>query len=479
MKSVVVVGAGFAGLSAAIELARAGTRVTVVERSGAAGGRAQRLVVPAGYTFDTGPTLLVMTDVLRAVLGERAYAALELARIEPGYRVGWPDGEHFAMHSNLAAFLDEMSRFEGFARRSRALAYLATVHEQYAQARRKILEVDHTPASFAATLLRPGRFAPWALGSLPRFARGYFRSDRIVQALTFQSLYLGTTPLRAPAMYAMLAVEEVVGGIWYLRGGVAALVDALEAYARSLGVEFAFDTRAERVLDDGRLAHGLRCDRAELHADGVVVTADREPALATLFNDAPRARRRLRYGHSAMVWYLGIEGAVNLPHHSIMLPHDPWATYAQLDRGSLPKEPLVYACSPSRTDPSLAPPGHAVLTLLTPVPNTAAVPAFDEDALFARVLARVERETGALGTRIRHRAARGPRGFAAELGLAHGAAFGPDHTLDQMSVMRPSIRHPRLRNVVFAGSGTHPGSGIPMVLISGRLAARRLLEAPA
>lgn len=476
MKSVIVVGAGFAGLSAAIELARRDVRVMVVEASSTPGGRAQRLRGD-GYTFDAGPTLLVMTDVLRSVLGHAPFDALQLQRLEPGYRVSWPDGERFEMSSNLARFLEETARFEGPARSSNALAYLAAVHEQYVEARAKILEIDHTPLSFLTTLLQPGRFAPWSLRPLQHFTRKYFRSDRVVQALTFQPLYLGTSPLRAPGVYAMLAVEEIVGGVWYARGGTGAVVDALEARAQALGVTFAYDAPVRAIVEERGRARGVRCDEGELRADGVVVTADREPAMRALFADPPRMRRALRYGHSAVVWYLGVEGAVDLPHHSVFLPSDARGAYEALDRTEVPPDPLVYACHPSISDDSLAPRGHSIVTLLAPVPNAAALPELDEAALFSRVLARVERETGALRDRIRFSASRGPRTFASQLQLARGAAFGPDHTLDQMAVLRPSIRHPRIGNVVFAGSGTHPGSGVPMVLISGRLAARRLVEA--
>ncbi|HZP65338.1 MAG TPA: phytoene desaturase family protein [Rudaea sp.] len=477
MKSVIVVGAGFAGLSAAIELARRSVQVTVVESQSSPGGRAQRLLAANGYTFDAGPTLLVMTDVLRSVLGPDAFAGLSLERLEPGYSVSWPDGERFEMSSNLARFLEEIARFEGFDRRSPALEYLAAVHEQYLQARAKILDVDHTPLSFLAMLLRPGRFAPWSLRPLLRVARKHFRSDRVVQALTFQPLYLGTSPLRAPGVYAMLAVEEIVGGVWYARGGTGAVVEALETQARALGVTFAYDAPARAVVEERGRARGVRCDAGELRADGVVVTADREPAMRALFAEPPRMRRKVRYGHSAVVWYLGIEGSVELPHHSMLLPADAWSAYAALDRGEVPAEPLVYACNPSISDNSRAPAGHSVLTLLAPVPNASALPRLNEEALFARVLARVEREAGPLRKRIRYAGSRGPHAFASQLQLARGAAFGPDHTLDQMAVLRPSIRHPRIGNVVFAGSGTHPGSGVPMVLISGRLAAQRLLEA--
>jgi phytoene desaturase len=387
----------------------------------------------------------------------------------------WPDGERLDVSSNLADFLEEVAKFEGPLRNAQTLRYLARVHDLYRRSRSNILDVDHTVGSFVRMLLAPGRFSPWAMGKLRRFARRHFRSSRVVDALTFQPLYLGTSPRRAPALYAMLAVEEIVGGIWYCAGGTAAVIDALVGECRALDVRFQFGRVVREVCVRNGRARAVACDEATIDADGIVVTADREMAATTMF--APvRAARPVRYGHSAMVWYAGVRKPVDLPHHTIVLPVEPWREYERLDAGRLPAEPLVYICNASVNDPSAAPPGHSALLLLAPVPNARALPVFDESAFFDRVLTSVERHAGALRSDIAFVQTRGPREFAHDLRLTQGAAFGPDHTLDQMGAFRPPIRS-RYANVVFAGSGTHPGSGVPMVLLSGRLAARRLSEA--
>jgi phytoene desaturase len=475
VKSVAVIGAGFAGLSAALELARRGVRATVIDALPSAGGRAQRLEFE-GYRFDAGPTLLVMTDVLRTTLGNDAFERLELRRLSPGYRVFWPDGEHFDMSSNLAEFLEQTTRFEGTLRNAEAVRYLARVHDLYLRSRANILDVDHTVGSFVRTLLAPGRFSPWAAGRLRAFVRRSFASPRVVDALTFQPLYLGTSPRRAPALYSMLAVEEVVGGIWYCPGGTAAVVDALVSRCEAAGVRFSFGREVEEIRVSGGRARTLICPDARIDVDGVVVTADRETAMTTLFA-RKRPARSPRYGHSAMVWYVGLRKRLELPHHSVMLPSDPWREYERLDSACIPNEPLVYACNAAVDDASIAPPGHSALLLLAPVPNTRALPAFEETALFDKVISRLERHAGPIRPEIALVRARGPREFRSDLRLTHGAAFGPDHTLDQMGAFRPPIRHARYDNVVFAGSGTHPGSGVPMVMLSGRMAATRLAGA--
>ncbi len=474
-KSAIVVGAGFAGLSAALELGRAGVQVTVLEALSSAGGRAQRRT-ENGYTFDLGPTLIVMTDVLKRTLGDESFARLALSRIEPGYEIRWPDGQRFALHSDIALLVAEFARFEGPMRASHALRYLADVHEAFTDAQSRILERDHTVASFLRTIITPGRMRPWIFGNLRAFTQRYFTHPRTVEALTFQSLYLGTSPLRAPALYALLPVSEAVGGVWYAPGGTGAIVAACVDACKQLGVRFVFNARVDRI-DATNKGVSIFADDERYDADAVVVTADREPAMRQLFGaQAPPRERRMRYGHSAAVWYVGVRRAIDLPHHTVFLPQNPWQAYAALDAGRQLDDPMVYVCNPRVSDATVAPAGHSALLVLTPVPNRSNGPELDTHALRERVLQRLEREVGPLRDAIAVERFRGPKEFAEELGLLHGAAFGPDHTLDQMTAFRPSIAHPHYRNVVFAGSGTRPGSGVPMVLISGRLAAQRLLQ---
>lgn len=471
MKSVVI-GAGLAGLSAALHLARAGREVTLYEASDRAGGRAQQFEA-GGYRFDMGPTLLVMTDVLRAALGETAFSELRLQRLEPGYEVRWSGGDRLELHSDIALMLAEAARYErGNARGF--LAYLARVHDAFLRARANVLEVDHTYASFARMMLRRERPPTWVLGALRAFTQRYVRHPRLVQALTFQSLYLGTSPLRAPAMYALLPVEEMVGGVWFAPGGTGAVVAAFVSEVQRAGARIVYGAAVSALHRDGE-SLAVTCNGERVRFDEAVIAMDRQPSFALFNGDAPNTREP-RYGHSAYVWYLGVERPLELGHHTVLLPDDPWRAYAQLDAGRIPDEPMAYVCNPAASDAAFAPPGARALLVLAPVPNRKALPRFDEDALRDRVLCALERICGPVRDAIVFERRRGPREFERELGLQYGAAFGPDHTLDQMGPFRPSIAHPHLRNVVFAGSGTRPGSGVPMVVMSGRLAAERLLR---
>ncbi|MDQ2680895.1 MAG: NAD(P)/FAD-dependent oxidoreductase, partial [Candidatus Eremiobacteraeota bacterium] len=279
----------------------------------------------------------------------------------------------------------------------------------------------------------------------------------------------------APAVYALLPVVEMVGGIWYAAGGTAAIVDALVASCIAAGVRMHFSSRIERVVVFDRRARGIVVRGKTKPTDGVIIASDREPALTSLLHERPK-KSRLRYGHSALVTYLGIEGAVDLPHHTVMLPNDPWRSYAELERGIVPESPAFYVCNPVVTDAGCAPRGFSSISMLVPVPNRAAAEHLDERAVFGRALTVLEGHVGKISDRIAYSRTIGPAAFENDFGLARGAAFGPDHALSQMGPLRPSIAYRGARNVAFAGSGTRPGSGVPLVLISGRLAAQHIVK---
>ena len=441
VKSALVVGAGFAGLSAALHLARAGIAVEVLEATDHPGGRAQAWR-SGEFHFDLGPTLVRMPDVLEKALGAERFAALELMRLEPGYEVRWPDGERFSMHSDIALSLAEFERIEPGVS-PRALDYFTRVHGAYREARAHIFEGE---------------------GTLRRFTEQFFRQPRLVEALTFQSLFLGTSPLRAPAISAYLPVVEATEGLWFAPGGMASIVDGFVDAGRASGVVFSYGRRVESIERSSSGAWRAATAEKSYEADAVVVALDREPAHALLGARPPQIEA-MRYGHSALCLYLGVRRRVDLPYHSIFLPSDPWRAYAQLDSGHLPDEPPIYAHNPVARDASAAPSDGSALFVLAPVPNLLALREEEIAAFRKRIFERLEREVGELREFIEVERMRGPAEWASELGLVHGAAFGPDRGLDRDA---PGL--------AFAGSGTRPGSGVPMVVASGRLAAEHLLQ---
>jgi phytoene desaturase len=488
MRSVLVIGAGIGGLAVAARLAKAGHHVTVVEKNSRPGGRTATLNMH-GYRFDTGPTLFLMPAVFAETyrdLGERIEDHLDLIRLDPTYRIHFHDGSSLDLTSDLVQMRERLDAMEpgSFAR------FLSFMTEGY---RHYTLSLQHfvgrnfrSYAEYFSPSNLPLLFQLKALQKhAPNVAR-YFHDRRLRAAFSFQNMYLGVSPFDAPATYSLLQYAELGEGVWYPRGGMYRVIESLAAIAAGLGVRFHYNAPVSHIEVDGRRATGVTLDNGErLPADLVIANADLPYVYARLLPDAGAARRleRMRYTSSALMFYWGVTGerSAALLHHNLFLAdHLYRESFDQIFRDlTLPQEPSIYINAASRTDPSVAPSGGDAILALVPVGHINSRSPQDWDALRERArdaaLARLE----ALGVhnvrrRIIHEAVLGPREYERDLNLAKGAAFGLSHDFWQVGYLRPRNRHARYRNLYFVGASTHPGTGLPIVLLSARLAAERI-----
>lgn len=478
-----VVGAGVGGLAAAIRLARLGLRVTVLERHGAPGGRAG-LWEADGFRFDTGPSLVLMVDQWRELFqaaGRRLEDYVALARLDPAYRIHYPDGSTLEVTSRLAELVRNVERIEPGVGGD-FLRFLARAGALYQSGLQFVSRPMHARAAMfgwrsARLLLGSG-----SLGDLRRLVGRYVRDERLRQALTFQSLYLGLSPYRSLAVYSLLAYAEIAGGVHYPAGGVHALPRALERLARELGVELRYGAEVTRLEPDGgRVAAARLAGGDRVPADLVVVNADLPYAYQTLLGEPYPGVERLEFSCSTVLLFLGVRRRYpGLLHHNLVVPQAMREACTDIfERRRVPDDPPFYLCARSRTDPTAAPPGCENLVVLVPVPSQdPARPidwAVEGPRVEALMLERLERF--GLADLRRHLAAKRlltPADYTAAFGNLRGEAFGLAHGFRQIGYFRPHNRHPRLRNLYFAGQSTHPGCGLPMVLISARLAVDRL-----
>lgn len=488
---VAIIGGGVGGLATAIRLQAAGYQVTVLERNATVGGRANRWDA-GGFRFDTGPTLLLMPDVyheLFAAAGRRLSDYLDLIKVEPNYRIHFAGGVSFDASSDLAAMGRAIDKIEPGAGQ-RLPAFIRDAGYKYRIARERFIGRNFTnPFQFATPrnlveLIRTG-----ALRDLFGQAGRFFDDERLRLAFTFQTMYLGISPLRAPAIYALLPYTELAEGIWFPRGGIYELIVAMRRLAEELGAEVR--TNAEvAALDifNGRV-HSVGLASGEtIAADLVVANADLPYAYRTLVPEQLRpdfSDRRLanmRYTASAYMLYLGANRRYEqLLHHNVFFSGDYRANFdAIFDTRTLPDQPSLYVNVPSRTDPSLAPPGHDQLYVLVPVPHlqgSAIDWRRDEPAFRQLVLDRLE----ALGlTDLRRHLvverAFTPLDWRDTYNLEHGAAFGLGHDFRQVGYLRPGNRAKRVRNLYFAGASTVPGTGVPLVILGSKLTAERIVH---
>lgn len=489
VKSVVVVGAGLGGLAVAVRLAARGLRVIVCEKNERVGGKVN-IRRAAGYSFDTGASLLTMRHVVEdlfASAGRRLEDYLTLEPLDPICRYTWPDGATFDASADLAHTEAEIGRLApgdvaGFRR------FLDDAKRKYEVAERTFLAhaLNDLPR-----LLRP-RFArdlavvsSWR--TLDAHVRRHFCSPRLRQLFDRFATYNGSSPYRAPSVFSLISYAEFGLGAWYVRGGMYELPRALMQLAAELGVELRTGAEVERiVVEDGGARGVILRGGEERRADAVVVNADATNAYLNLLGDEARVermRRRLARREPSLSGFVILLGVARryeqLAHHNIFFSSDYSAEFRALfDARRLAEDPTIYVCAASRTDSTQAPAGHENLFVLINAPATSERTRWDEERQAYRNLVVGKLEgfgLEGLSRAVEHEESITPEDFERTY-LAHrGALYGASSNTLSSALLRPANRSRHIRRLYFAGGTTHPGGGIPLVLLSGRMVAEMVL----
>ncbi|MFJ2435766.1 phytoene desaturase [Streptomyces anulatus] len=479
---VVVVGAGLAGLAAALHLLGAGRRVTVVEREGVPGGRAG-LLESGGFRIDTGPTVLTMPDLVEeafAAVGERMTDRLELIRLDPAYRARFADGSQLDVHTDGAAMEAAVEEFAG-ARQAVGYRRLRIWLERlYRVQMHRFIDTNFdSPLQLA----HPDLVRLAALGGFGRLdARiGHFVSDeRLRRVFSFQALYAGVPPARALAAYAVIAYMDTVAGVYFPRGGMHALPRAMADAAAYAGASLRYGQSVTRLERSGDRVTAVVTDQERIPCDAVVLTPDL-PISYRVLGRSPHRPLPLRHSPSAVILHAGTDRTwPELAHHTISFGAAWKSTFHELTRtGKLMSDPSLLITRPTASDASLAPPGRHLHYVLAPCPNTEVGPGVREwrelgpryrDELLAEL---ERREMPGLGAAIEEEGLVTPADWTAQ-GHAAGTPFSVAHTFPQTGPFRPRNLVRGTVNAVLAGCGTTPGVGVPTVLISGKLAAERI-----
>ena len=476
---VVIVGAGLGGLSVAMRLAGTGRSVTVIERETVPGGRAG-IWEEQGHRFDTGPTVLTMPNLIEDAfdcVGERMSDWLELEPVVPLYRAFYPDGSRLDVHSDADQMAAEIE--------NRISPAEAANYRRFTQYVSKLFRLEmndfidrNIDSPFG--LLTPNLARLVAAGGFRRLAPkvGQFLKDpRTQRVFSFQSMYAGLSPFDALAIYAVIAYMDSVGGVFYPRGGMHRVPAALAAAAEKHGVAFRFGQRAIKVETRGNRASAVITESGErIAADVVVLNPDLPVAYRDLLGQQPWSVRRLKYSPSCVLLLAGSTASyTQAAHHNIHFGRSWRRVFDELiTQRKLMSDPSFFVTNSTRSDPGLAPAGRENYYVLFPVPNSEAGIDWRREAPRFRDAMLATMETS------------GYRGFSdsislerlttpqdwENLGMERGAPFASSHSFTQTGPFRP--RNIWGENVVFTGSGTTPGVGVPMVMISGRLAAERI-----
>jgi phytoene desaturase len=482
-RRVVVIGAGFGGIAAALRARRLGFAVTLVDRLPAIGGRA-RVFRQDGFIFDAGPTVITapqLIEELFALFGERMADHVKMLPVRPWYRILFGDGRNFDYGSSAEEMRDAVAAFapadlDGYDRlmaRSRALYEVG--FDRYGA------HSFHTPGSMLRAL--PDLVRLGGYRSVSGLVRSCLKDEALRQAFSLQPLLVGGHPFRTPAVYALIPHLEQRWGVWFPRGGTGALVAALEALMLRAGIEIQCGRTATRIQVAGGQVSGVAFeDGTSLPAEIVIANADAPQVHAVLTEDAgQRSSRvdRMQYSFGLFVMCFGTDRPwPDVAHHTIVLGERWKALLDEIfDGAKVPADPSLYLHRPAATDPSLQPPGHDGFYVLAPVPNlrapidwTRALPLL-RDRVVAQLEARV---LPGLSRHIVTERIMTPVDFAADYLSRHGAGFSVAPTLRQSAWLRFHNRA-ALPGLYLVGAGTHPGAGVPGVLTSAKLVENLLV----
>ena len=479
---MVIVGAGLAGLSAALRLAGAGRKVTILERESVPGGR-NGLLEKSGYRFDTGPTVLTMPDLIRDALGEVGEELedwLELMPLSPLYRAFFADGSQMDVHANTGQMEEEISKVIGPGEAAGYRRYVDFVTKLYKYEFNDFID-KNIDSPFH--LLTPNLARLVALGGFRHLAPkvNQFLSDpRTQRVYSFQAMYAGLSPQQALAIYAVIAYMDSVNGVFFPKGGMHAVPRALAGAAIKHGVDIRYNTEVTKVEKrNGRAVAVQTATGERFECDALILNPDLPVAWRDLLGRTPLTVKRLKYSPSCAVLLTGSNRSYDhLAHHNIHFGHDWDGVFRELiDERRVMSDPSILVTVPSKDDPSLAPAGKHSYYTLFPTPNLDAnIDWKTYGPKYRDEMVRVMEERGysGFGDSIEVEELTTPLDWESR-GMERGAPFASSHTFMQTGPFRPGNLARGFDNVIFAGSGTRPGVGVPMVLISGKIAAERIV----
>jgi len=471
LKKVLVIGAGLGGLAAAVRLARNGFAVEVWEKNAGPGGKAKELRLD-GFRWDTGPSLLTMPYVLRelfAAANERMEDHLDLVRLESACRYFWTDGTVF----------DENAAFWSQPETARFLEYARGIYELSGEAYLTRPPGDFwrafTPRNWPK-LRHLGKVA--TTRSLAREVERRFTDPHLRQIFLRFATYNGSSPYLTPATFNIIPYVEAEFGAWYVRGGMARIAQELAALAERNDVAFRYNTTATGWNGREATAH----DGSRTRADSLVCNGDALSAWNGFLSPLSSPARREKMlqpplSNSGFILFLGVRGRDSrLGHHNIFFSDDYPQEFAEIHEEKIsPREPTIYISASSRTDPDHAPEGHDNYFILVNAPARdprrpwSEAEGRDYRDLVVKRLGRFGFDD--LAERIVTERIFTPTDFASRDLAHHGALYGwASHSI-RASLFRPPLRAPGHSNLFFTGGTTHPGGGIPLVLLSGRMVA--------
>ncbi|EMF0080824.1 phytoene desaturase [Enterococcus hirae] len=492
MKKIIVIGAGVAGLSAAVRLQKLGYEVTLYEKDRQVGGKMNQIKT-AGFTFDLGPTIVMMPEIYREVFefcGKDPDDYIPMKKVDPMLKLYFNKEEPIEFSNDLIELTKTLENIspedtQGY------FAFLADIYQRYTIAKEAFITKSfrgfwdfYNPKSLWAGI-RLRTFSD-AYTSISKFVK----DDRLRKSLAFQTLYIGVSPYQGPSLYTIIPMIELFYGVYFIEGGMYTLATSLARLFEELGGKIVYETSVDEILIDNKIAKGIRIGKEQVMADAIVCGVDFPYAMKELIPDERKRGKytnkkiaKFEYSCSCFLMYLGLDKKYPEEHlHSIYFAEDFKQNVDDLfERGKLPDDPSFYLYRPSLMDDSLAPEGQEGLYVLVPVPELSKYEKWTEQTMqaYRQKIIRLLKEKTIFKDIDEHIVSETlitPKDFSERFNAYNGATFGLKPTLKQSNYYRPHNKFSAAENLYFCGSSTHPGAGVPIVMQSAKLAVEELLR---
>ena len=486
MSKIAVIGAGFSGLSAAAYIAQAGHHVHVFEKNSDAGGRARQLKTPEGYVFDMGPSWYWMPGVFEKFFADFGYNIPDLYNLKllsPAFEIIFGKDDLLSIPSD---YNDLLALFESIEKGA------ATQLEKFMDEAQKkyvfgIEDMVYKPAlsftEFASLNILKASLKMNIFSSFSSHVRKYFKDPKLIALMEFPVLFLGAMPQDTPALYSLMNYAGLKLGTWYPEGGFGKVIDGMVKIAADKGAIFHFNAPVEQIILENNIAKGLMVNGAFEAFDGIVASADYHHIEKHLL--PPKSRNysnnywdKRTFAPSCLIFYIGLNKKLeDIHHHTLFFDKNLDAHSREIYKNPRwPEQPLFYVCCPSRSDDSVAPPGHENLFLLMPIApgleDTEALRDKYFEILMDRLESHLKQE---IRPHIDYKKSYCVNDFITDYNAFKGNAYGLANTLRQTAFLKPRIRNQKIKNLFYCGQLTVPGPGVPPSIISGKIAAEQLL----
>lgn len=483
---VIVIGSGFAGLSAATHLAQAGYEVTILEKNESPGGRARKFETQ-GYVFDMGPSWYWMPEVFEqyfARFGKKPSDYYDLVRLDPSYQIYFGKDDIMEVPASLEDLYKMFERYEPGSS-AKLKQFLAEARYKYEVGMGEFVQKpSHSIMEFADLRILTSLFRLQMFTSVSGHIRKLFSNPKLIQLLEFPVLFLGATPQKTPALYSLMNYADLELGTWYPMGGMYKIVEGMVALAESLGVRIECNQEVKHIVTPNGHANRVITENREYDADVVIGGADYHHIEQQLLD--PEKRRyteaywdKRTMAPSSLLFYLGVNKRLNgLRHHNLFFDED--FTQHAIDIYEQPKwpnKPLFYVCAPSITDPGVAPDGCENLFVLIPLAPGLEDNEASRERYYDIVMERLERLTGQdVRSHVTYKRSFAHTDFEKDYHAYKGNAYGLANTLLQTAFLKPKMKSNKVSNLYYTGQLTTPGPGVPPSLISGQVVAAEVMK---